>query len=420
LQADPRLLISVERAGVYGSIEMKNLAQPSIRRDAFLEKISVLTLGFVSMFAAACGDANEPPEANDLEAAGEAITGGWKTLTLINGWQNFHTSSYPPAVGIVNGVVTFRGAIKATNPTSPVAFKLDGSAFAAYRPDPSNAAFLRTVMNGSVGGSLFWNPFFDTNLVTDQMSVYQDGVPTTTVGSAAKAFTSLEGVSYDRVGGTPIDHDDAWTTNYGFRENLWACNGGCGAYVKLVDGFVRFQGLLTKLDANDYNGYLFTLTDPSLVPAHNVTVPVNLGGSANQSWGALTIYTTGDVYVNGNPPAANSSTSFEGVSYSKTLSGNVTLPLSNGWMPYSGRSVRVGKYGDVVRFQGAIKNGTSGTLGTLALAYRPARTVRVVGVAYGAVPVTIVINTSGVMTFEGVPLEVGALFLSLDGVSFAL
>ena len=121
-----------------------------------------------------------------------------------------------------------------------------------------------------------------------------------------------------------------------------------------------------------------------------------------------------------NPIAANKGTSFEGVWFSRTLKNTVALPLSNGWQAYSAREVKVSKPGDVVRLQGAIKGGTSATLGTLPAGYRPAKTVKLVAAAYGAVPATIVINTSGVMTVEGQPDSITKLYLSLDGVSFGL
>jgi hypothetical protein len=63
------------------------------------------------------------------------------------------------------------------------------------------------------------------------------------------------------------------------------------------------------------------------------------------------------------------------------------------------------------------RNPTS-TIATLPSGYAPARTVRLVAVANGPVPATIVVNTSGVVTVEGPPLSVSSLFLSLDGVSY--
>jgi hypothetical protein len=380
-------------------------------------RLSALLVGVTLAGAAGCGE-----ELDSVEKDQDAITGGWVNLDLINGWTNFNGFSNPPAIGMVNGVVTFRGAIKATNPTSPIAFTLNAAKFANFRPNPLNAFYVRTMMSGNSGGTLFYNPFVNGTPVTHTVSVYQDGVGTSTVGSAAKAFTSLDGVAFDKVAGSAIGYDmNVWSSTYGFRQSLDGCSG-CGVYGKQVDGFARFQGLLSKLDPNDTSGYLFTLTNSQLIPGNTVTVPAHLGGQNIMSFGALTIYPTGDVYVNGNPFAANNSTSFEGVWFSKTLSGNVTLPLNTGagWHAYSARSVKVGKYGDVVRFQGAISGGNSTQIATLPAGYWPTKPVKLVGVANGPVPVTIVVNTNGAMTFEGIPTNVASLFLSLDGVSFGL
>ena len=376
-----------------------------------------LLIGLTVLGVAGCGEA---PEAQESVQTDEApILGGWKTLTLKNGWEAHGGTA--PAVGVVNGVVTFRGALKApAGQVNPVAFVLDDP---AYRPSPLDGLYLRTVLNGNVGGTLFYNPYNDGQGNTHQVYVYQDGVSPPGLGAAARAFVSLDGVAFDKSYGDYIEHDPSWSSRYQLREHGCAyVNGPCGAFVKLVDGFVRFQGLLGKNSPSDYGGYLFTLPDPKYIPSNNVTVPLNLGGGqgSNQSFGAITIYPDGQVYVNGNPPAAASSTSFEGVSFSKTLAGNVPLPLSNNWQAYSSRSVKVGKYGDVVRFQGAISGGTSATIGTLPPGYAPPKTVRLVAVAPGPSPATVVVNTLGVITVEGPPLSVSSLFLSLDGVSFGL
>jgi hypothetical protein len=184
-----------------------------------------------------------------------------------------------------------------------------------------------------------------------------------------------------------------------------------------VEGFVRFQGLLANSVANDYDGFLFNL-DTDFRPSNTVYVPADLGGA---SFGQLTIYPSGDVYVNGNATAAKNGTSLEGVWFSKTLSGNVALSLDNNWSAYSARSVKVGKYGGVVRFQGAISGGTSTTVGTLTDSNMwPPKTVYLVAAAYGPTPARIIVTTSGVVQVDTPGLTTASLFLSLDGVSFAL
>jgi hypothetical protein len=151
---------------------------------------------------------------------------------------------------------------------------------------------------------------------------------------------------------------------------------------------------------------------------------VNLGGrTSSQSWGYISVYPTGDVYVNGNPPGANLGTSLEGAWFSKTLSGNEPLAVANGWGNYSARSVKVGKYGDVVRFQGAVSGGTTNVIATLPSSpvnMRPSKDVYVVGVANGPSPARLVIKTNGQVQVLWPPLNVATVMVSLDGVSFWL
>jgi hypothetical protein len=373
-----------------------------------LRALSALLLGFSLIAAGGCGDTEgleqfEQDEATELGRIGEAITGGWTTLTLTNGWQNYWGTSTPPAIGVVNGVVTFRGALKATSPTSNSPFTVP----TAFRPNPNSVRNMRVVLSGGAGGTLFIE-------LDGKARVIQDGVAP--IGSAAKTLTSLDGVAYDLSEGTGLAEAGDWEFLYGFRQPP-------GAHVKMVDGFVRFQGLLAKPDCGsaDYDGFLFTLPT-TYRPSNSVWVATQLGAGSGsgQSWGRLTISPNGNVFVDGNPPAANCGTSFEGVSYSKTLSGNIPLSLINGWSAYSARSVKVGKYGGVVRFQGAVSGGTSTTLATLPTDMRPPRTVYLVAGAYGPVPARIVISTSGNVSVDSPSLSVASLFLSLDGVSFGL
>jgi len=389
----------------------------SSTRKAQQEVLSAIFVALTILTPIGCG---EEPEA--LERVQEAITGGWVNLDLINGWSNFNGASNPPAIGMVNGVVTFRGAITAANPTSNVAFNLNASKFSNFLPNPQNALYMATRMANNKAGTLFFNPFVNGTPVVNTVAILEDGVSATAVGANAKTFTSLDGVAFDKIAGSPIAYDETvWGSQYGFRQSI-GCSG-CGLYGKQVDGFARFQGLLTKLDPNDLSGYLFTLTNSQLIPGTNVTVPLHLGQQgSNMSFGALTFYPTGDVFVNGQPFGANAGTSFEGVWFSKTLSGNVTLPLNTagGWHAYSARSVKVGKYGDVVRFQGAISGGSTTLVATLPAGYAPTKTVKLLAVANGPVPVTVNVATDGKITFMGVPTNVASQFLSLDGVSYGL
>ena len=193
--------------------------------------------------------------------------------------------------------------------------------------------------------------------------------------------------------------------------------------MKKVDGFVRFQGFLRKTDPGDLNNFLFTITDPDLIPGNLVQVYANIGGFAvARQWSVLAIYPSGQVWIDGNMPTTwPGGVSLEGVSFSRTLTGNQLLPMSNGWTHHSARQARVGKYGDVVRFQGAVKNGTSTTIGTLPTGMRPTKTVVMPTIVNGPASGMITVNTNGIMviTCPG-GVSNAAIFTSLDGVSFGL
>jgi hypothetical protein len=302
--------------------------------------------------------------------------------------------------------VLFRGALKATSPTSNIPFHLP----TAFQPagQSAGALNLRVILANGVGGTLtFRNNDF-------AMTLAEDGTNPSSYGANAKAFTSLDGVSFDQNVGTVLEPANDWQGQYPYRE----ADGVHGAFVKNVGGFIRFQGLLQRALSDNYDGFLFTLPS-QFRPGTTVFVPVDTGGNSSvESWGELSIYSNGTVFVNPNPFAANSATSLEGASFSLTNSGNINLPLVNGWHAYSTRTVKVGNYSGVIRFQGAIAGGTSTTIATLPTGYRPAKTVYLVGAANGPVPARIIVDTSGNVRFDSVPLNVASQMLSLDGVSF--
>jgi hypothetical protein len=366
--------------------------------------LSAFLVGAALFGASGCaGDTDQ------VEQVQGAITGGWTNLVLKNGWQNYWGTVNPPAVALLsNGTVVFRGALKASNPTSNVAFYLP----AAFQPlgNDAGALNLRVVLNNGVGGTLTFRN--DDGAVT----IGEDGLNPAGFGANAKTLTSLDGVSFDQYVGTILTPANDWEGNYPYRED----DQVHGAFVKSVSGFVRFQGLLKRPGSMNQDGYLFTI--PSQYrPGYTVVVPADLAGNSTlESWGEIAIYPTGQVYAGPNPNAVNDTTSLEGVSYSLTNSGNINLPLTNGWHAYSARTVKVGNNNGFIQFQGAIAGGTSTTLATLPTGYRPAKTVYLVGAANGPVPARIMVDPSGNVTFDSVPLSVAAVMLSLDGVSFGI
>jgi len=398
--------------------------QGSLHGMTWTGRMTTLLAGLALLATAGCSAAEDTDLFDEIGASGleevdqseQAITGGWTTLTLVNGWTNYWGAAVPPAVGVVNGVVTFRGALNGSNATSDIAFYLPAQfrpyfQYAGQTHVGTDIISVRVAMAGTAQGTLQYVP----DLFGGQGNPHAVRIiPDNPSSGSPKSFVSLDGVTFDRTvdNSTPLQPDPSWSPVYARR--LQGPHTA-GAYVKNVDGFVRFQGYLTS--SQTFPGYLFTL--PSQYRTNEtVSVPVNLEGS----WGYLSIYPSGDVYVGGNPPAAANGTSLEGAFYSRTLSGNSPLALVNGWSAYSTRAVRVGKNDDVVRFQGAISGGTSGTLATLPSNMRPSKPVTLLAVAYGGVPARIVVNTNGNVTVDTTnpPLWVSSLYLSLDGLSFAL
>lgn len=388
----------------------------TLKAETLLRRLTTVASGFVLLATIGCGVA-ENEAAEPVETTQGAITGGWTTLALSPGWQAAGGSFHAPAVGKVNGVVVFRGAFKASTPNPSVAaFTLP----TAFRPSDENgfagatSVQVKVVLSAGKGGTLTYE-FLGPD--AGKMKISQDGFANA-VSSEAKTLTSLDGASFDLTVGTVVS-SPGWQGVYGFRAGA---NGNPAGFVKMVDGFVRFQGFLQETVPETFNNFMFTIADPNMRPGQTVWTYADIGGIGHaHSWSQITIYSDGQVWIDGNDPLTwTGGVSLEGVSFSRTLTGNQVLPMSNNWTHYSARQARVGKYGDVVRFQGAIKNGTSTTIGTLPTTMRPTKTVQLPTVVNATTGV-ITINSSGVMTITnpgGLPNA--TLFTSLDGVSFGL
>jgi hypothetical protein len=391
-----------------------------------MRRLTTVASGFALLATIGCGVAEN--DATDLvETTQGAISGGWTTLPLLSGWQAAGGPYQAPAVGMVNGIVVFRGALKAIdqNPSHPLPSINALTLPTAFRPGDINGApgattfELKIVLSNGKGGTLSYE-FAGPN--AGKLKVSQDGYVNSdgaAMGPDARVLTILDGASVDFNVGTVLD-SPGWAGDYGFRADA---GGEPNAFVKMVDGFVRFQGFLQRTDPNDLNNYMFTIPDPAMRPGQIVLTYANIGGFAvARDWSTLAIYPSGQVWIDGNMPSTwPAGVSLEGVSFSRTLTGNQLLPMSNGWTHYSARQARVGKYGDVVRFQGAVKSGTTSIIGTLPLSMRPTKTVVAPTVVNGPATGTITINTNGDMVIScpgGV--SNAAIFTSLDGVSFGL
>jgi len=365
----------------------------------------------VSLAAAGCGT----DESSGVTEAQGALTGGWTTLTLENGWRTV-TGTTAPAVGLYNGTTVFRGVLDGHLSSSSTAFHLP-STFRPTTGTGNDYVDVRVAFAGSGGGTLTYNPKLIPGGEGDNVTIVADP-------GLSLSYVSLDGAAFDLTGdsSTAIPYDTTeWQGVYAHR-----VQGPHGldqaALAKSVDGFVHFQGYLTSADPT-FPNYLFTLP-AAFRTNQQVTVPVALGAVPSQTlngWGQITIYPSGDVYVNGNPYSYAAGTSLEGAFYSRTVTGNSALTLVNGWTS-GARQARVGNYGGVIRFQGSISGGTNVSFGTLPLAMRPPRDVTIVAAAYGGVPVAITVQSTGNLKVSTayVPLSVTAMFLSLDGLSFGI
>ncbi|HEV8550694.1 MAG TPA: hypothetical protein VGQ57_16730, partial [Polyangiaceae bacterium] len=257
--------------------------------------ISTLFAGSALLALTGCSAAegDEPSAGSEtVEHTQAALAPGWVTVTPKNGWSNF-SSSTPAAVGNFNGVIVFRGALKAMNPSSTTVFDMPAQF------QPGSAIFMKISLSGGAGGML------EYDYLCHCVKVFQDGVSPAGVGTAAKTFTSLDGASFDLTEGTGYFATGQqqpgpwpWESTYGFRPLQ---NGDQGVfYVKQVDGFVRLQGFLAQRPAQRFDNYLFTLPS-NLAPADTVQVYASLGTEefSDTSWGTLAIYSNGAVYVQG-------------------------------------------------------------------------------------------------------------------------
>ena len=183
-----------------------------------------------------------------------------------------------PAIGMVDGVVRLRGAIRGPSATSAIAFKIP-STFRS--PD---CFVLRAAMGTSSGGSVNYgcDLFGGQAPGTFHMMIHQDGYDTDAEpGPEAKAFTSLDGLSYDKdvYGATPIFLTGGWAATYAHRMGGSGSEGGNAIYVKKVGNHVRLQGHISA-GTSSVIGRLPTL----LIPDHAIWMPITLC----DSYGRLT------------------------------------------------------------------------------------------------------------------------------------
>lgn len=369
--------------------------------------------------------------------------GGWTNLTLRNGWRAAADSNVP-AVGLVDGIVTFRGALDGTQATSNTAFCLTdghvtstGPDYTQYRPVDVGWLTTRAALANGASGSLTLSigiPRFDPTLPDTEvdggycMIVSQHGAGFE-IGEDAEQLTSLEGVTYTKSArGVPQDaiklESENWFTNYPERGTDGGLPGGQGFYAKVVNGFVRFQGTaITPGTEGQPLPKLFTLPSGlGLIPGNPVYVPVTLSPLGDSQPGRLRIQPNGDVFVEGFIDSALGGVALDGAAYSMSSPPSaVAITLANNWSASTSRAVRARLANGVVRLEGMVRNGSNTTLGTLPAGMRPARTIYVVAEAPVLDRDSILrINASGTIEIVYPSLLESQVGISLDGVSFAI
>lgn len=377
----------------------------------------------VGVYVAACG----APEGAEWDRAGvegssfgtskQALT--WENLSLNPGWYAINDST--PGVTIDNhGVLRFRGAIAGTSSAGIAPFSLP----AGYIPNPGSGGDsfrVRVVMSGNAGGTLS----FVLNAAQNGLDTFliEDGG---TDPGAGRNLTSLDGIAVDMtsVAATVIvpagpANEYGWSGIYSFR-NQGAEPPASG---KVVDGFVRLQGLLTR-GSSSTDLRLFTLP-PNLRPSTAAYVPVALHDCSPTSWdgtyGRLSIATNGRVSVqvpSGQAVHANCGTSLENVSFAVSGTSSA-LSLRGTWAPYSTRPVRVRDDGaGLIRFEGAVRGGSDVEVARLPIPMRPSRRVWVAVDSGYAAKARLRIEADGYVRIDPSVLPTASTFLSLDGASF--
>lgn len=379
-------------------------------------RISSFVGSFLMLAATGCTmEVSDRDETHEIGTLQQPISGGWTTLTLKNGWAPYPGSA-TPAIGMVNGVVRLRGAIRippGTSQYSAIAFEVPSN---FQSPD---CLMLRAAMGTSAGGRVAYrcDLFGGQAPYTFHMQINEDGYGSEAEpGPNARAFTSLDGLSFDKdvYDGTPIFLVNGWAATYSYRMGVSGSEGGNAVYFTYVDGSVRLQGHISSGTATRIG------TLPSgFRPNATVYLPVTLC----DSYGRLVIYTSGNIYVqNGNGGSfsdASCGVSLEGTSF-PLPSAVWPLTLQNGWATYSSREAKANMAGGgIVQFEGSISGGTSQTIANLEWWMAPPNTVRVVADSNGAREARLVIDSSGVVKVTGESLTHTSGFTSLEGPSFS-
>lgn len=376
----------------------------------------------------ACDDGNEI----DTDACNNLCTlstsDGWTKLDLMNGWKQ-EANSHVPAVKLVDGIVTFRGGLDGAAATSLTAFCLTGpinggTNFRQFAPTDGGSFEVRAALaNGETGSldiSLDQPPGFGYCAGVDQDDMSAEP------GPDARILTSLEGVTYDRSAANSIKVTAAgWKASYPHRGTDDSSNSPLpeapGLYAKVVNGFVRFQGVAIAEGASVAPVVLTLPSGQGMIPAQTVYAPVGFSPASATTHGRVAIHPTGEVVVEGALEMALVGVALDGVAYSMSSPpGAQAIALSNGWTAESARAVRARAADGIVRLEGAVKGGSVPVIGTLPTNMRPSKTVYITAQALlFAQPSVVSVDPSGTIRVVSPAMVVADQGISLDGISFS-
>jgi hypothetical protein len=323
----------------------------------------------------------------------------FRALSLLNGWTAAPFNTAPPAVAKISGIAHLQGAIAGGASAQPFVLPpgLRPRGFVSVQVDTfaGNFGTLTIAPDGTVS-------------VRDELSS----------GFAnAKAFTSLEGVSFavDGTNVTPLSLINGWST---------ATAGNLAPAVMNDDGTVRFEGAIATTGTNQTPFVLPT----AFRPTGHVLLPLTLGSGKK---GQLEVHVDGTVFVTqegGGFSNAQAFTSLDGASFLLINDGNMNLTLQNNWVdtPSGTRHATVRLDNGIVSLKGAVALNpgspfTSPVFTTLPVGFRPTQSVfanvDLCGGAKGRLDIT---PDGQVQIQSGHTLADPNCLTSIEGVTFGL
>ncbi|MBL8776404.1 MAG: hypothetical protein JNK12_10745 [Acidimicrobiales bacterium] len=304
-------------------------------------------------------------------------------LTLVNDWTTTVYGTAPPAAGVVDGAVVFRGAVMSGTSgqitTLPVGMR------------PTTTVYLPADLCGGVRGRLIVNNLGQVFVSADDFG-------------DAQCFTSLDGRSFTLGAATRLTLRNGWVNGeYGTRP----------AKARVLSGTVRLSGAISL----GTRATAFQLP-VGMRPNRPTYVAIDL---CNGAVGRLLVLPTGKVKVQSATDfaAASCFASLEGATF--RLSAPNPLATLNGWSSaaFGTRAAKAAVSGPTVHLVGGLNGGSDSLVTVLPEGLRPSSTVYVVTNLCGAAPGRLIIDPNGeVRTASPVTFTDAQCFTSLDGVSF--